>query len=95
MGPGGGIKMTVGHDSSWNWHPETNMRAARIFEIAVGLGLGGIVLVLGQSVPNDIPENQQLTITYGDGARTIHAPGALMHPGCTSPIPLYTHTHTP
>ncbi|KAH7095198.1 hypothetical protein FB567DRAFT_22452 [Paraphoma chrysanthemicola] len=47
--------------------------------LAIGSLLVGAAFT--QSVSNEIPIGQRLSIVYGDGARTVHAPGALMHPG--------------
>ncbi|KAH4215956.1 hypothetical protein HBI06_237440, partial [Parastagonospora nodorum] len=56
------------------------MLGRRILSIVAAAS--GVGLVAGQSVSNDIPENQILEIVYGDGAeRRIHAPNAQMHPG--------------
>ncbi|KAH3905367.1 hypothetical protein HBI56_208700 [Parastagonospora nodorum] len=71
------------------------MLGRRILSIVAAAS--GVGLVAGQSVSNDIPENQILEIVYGDGAeRRIHAPNAQMHPGyMENPPQLMTPTWPP
>ena len=48
------------------------------------LAIGGVSAALSyaQNAGDAIATEEQLVLEFGNGARTVHAPGALMHPGC-------------